>query len=113
MSDLSCRKYRTPTALAKAAVFGQFLKSDNVYELCDPECDVVAVVDTTRLHGPTSRWTVWVVHVQPGHRWSSEVAQEVWELLDWDEITDDVVDPSEVDVEGQGWWCNMKVEIEY
>jgi hypothetical protein len=107
------RRYKSARALARAAATGLFLRTGCFYSLTDENEDVVAVVDTSRELGPTSRNTVWVIHVQPGHPWSAEVADEIWYSLDWDEVTEDTEDPDNVDVATKGWWCYQKVTIDY
>ena len=113
MDEDRTRKFKSARALGRAAATGRFLRTGCFYNLTDEDDELVAVVDTSREHGPASRDTVWVIHVQPGHPWSVEVAEEVWWSLGWDEITEDTEDPETIDVATKGWWCYQKVVIEY
>jgi len=105
------KSYTSPTRLARAAITGAFLRGGCYYELTDPEGDTVVDIDTTREHGFTNKWTVWVYRVHT-HPWAQEVAEEMWNLLDDDEITEQTRSPHDVDVSTSGWWCEVRVLME-
>ena len=61
--------------------------------------------------GPVSDLAIWRIKV-PAHPWGQEVAELVWEGLEWDEVTEDSEGPR-TDVANHGWTCQIIVRIEY
>lgn len=102
------KHYSTARGLARGAISGSFLRGGEYYELTDDDGEVVVDIDTTREHGFTNKWTVWVYRVHP-HRWAQEVAEQMWELLGDDEVTEQSTAPYDVDVSATGWWCEVRV----
>lgn len=105
------KSYTSASRLARAAVTGAFLRGGRYYELVDPDGETVVDIDTTREHGFTNKWTVWVYRVHP-HRWAQDVAEMMWELLDDDEVTEQTEAPYAIDVRATGWWCEVCVLME-
>jgi hypothetical protein len=106
------KSYKTPRSLANAVVVWSKFRTDSYYFLTTPidEDDVVVVLDTTAPLGPVSGNAIWRVEIQP-HSWGQEVAELIWEALDWDEVTEDSHEPGS-DVVAAGWSCRMIVPIE-
>ena len=107
------RKYKTPRALASAVINGTGFRTDGCYFLTtspDTE-DVVAILDTNGPVGPVSGRAIWRFEVQ-AHPWGQEVADRVWEGLEWEEVTEEAEGPG-TDVANHGWTCRIIVKIEY
>lgn len=107
------RSYKTARRLATAVVNGSQMKTNGYYYffadgLSD---DPVVIVDTTAPVGPATGSSIWLVEVFP-HPWASEVAEMIWEGLDWDEVTEDSQPPNST-TRSNGWICKMRVEIVY
>ena len=105
------KSYTSPLRLARAAITGAFLRGGCYYELTDPDGDTVVDIDTTREHGFTNKWTIWVYRVHP-HPWAQDAAESMWELLDDDEVTDQTHEPYGIDACSSGWWCEVRVLME-
>lgn len=110
MMDAIEKQYATPKGLARAAITGSFLRGGCYYELTDGDGAVVVDIDTTREHGFTNKWTIWVYRVHP-HPWGQQVAEEMWEMLGDDDVTEQSVEPYGLDVDRSGWWCEVRVEL--
>ena len=109
----SHKKYKTPKSLASAVINGTGFRTDGCYFLTTSldEDDVVAILDTNGPVGPVSGRATWRFEVH-AHRWGQEVAEKVWEGLDWEEVTEDSDGPG-TDVANHGWTCRIIVKIEY
>jgi hypothetical protein len=107
------RIYRcaTTAAMARRAVNDEF----NAYTVAqfalseDPD-EVLVEVDTNGQISPVTQKQVARISVIPHHPKSQDVAERIWERIDWSDLEgDDWVDPAEVDVEARGWDCRMKI----
>jgi hypothetical protein len=107
------KQYKSPAALARAVINGTGFKTDGYYNLTTPtdEDDVVAVLTTTAPVGPVSGKSVWRLDIQP-HPWGQEVAEMVWDGLEWEEVTEDSNEPGP-NTNKTGWTCGINVEITY
>ena len=107
------KQYKSPSALARAVINRTSFKTDGYYNLTttSDEDDVVAVLTTTAPVGPVSGKSIWRLDVQ-SHPWSQDVAQKVWDGLEWEEVTDDSNEPGPNTCK-TGWTCGIKVEIAY
>lgn len=105
------KSYATARGLARAAISGAFLRGGCYYDLTDAEGETVVDIDTTREHGFTNKWTVWVYRVHP-HPWAQEVAESMWEMLGDDEVTEQSTAPYDIDVCAAGWWCEVRILME-
>lgn len=96
--------------MARRAVDGNFY-SDTVNQLVftdDPD-EVVVVVDTQGPIGPVSNKQIVRISVEPHHDSSQDVAERIWQLLDWDDLEgEESVAPEDVDVRAKGWGCRVK-----
>ena len=109
----SYKKYKSARAIASAVVNGTGFRTDGCYFLTTAagEDDVVAILDTNAPVGPVSGRAIWRFEVQ-AHPWGQEVAERVWDGLEWEEVTEDSEGPGK-DVAEHGWTCRMVVRIEY
>ena len=107
------KQYKSPGALARAVINRTSFKTDGYYNLTttSDDDDVVAVLTTTAPVGPVSGKSIWRLDVQ-SHPWSQEVAELVWDGLEWEEVTDDSDEPGP-NTRNTGWTCGIKVEITY
>ncbi len=72
---------------------------------------MVVEVDTNGQISPVTNKQVVPISVMPHHAMSQQVADRIWQLLDWNDVEgDDWIDPAEVDVEANGWDCRMKIQ---
>ena len=101
----------SPAVLARRVTEGG-LSTDTVYEFVDSldPHTVVAELDTTAPIGPVSGEAVWVFDVNP-HPWAQEVAELVWESLDWSEVPEDAEDPYDRNCAKEGWSCRILVRV--
>ena len=113
--DISVKNfsYKSPSAAARR-VFSEGLRTDSIYLLSSEESpnDPVIEIDTTAPVGPATGKSVWTIQINP-HAWSQIVAEYIWEHLDDEEVTDETIEPYEVDCCKVGWFCGMKVTITY
>ena len=102
---------KSPAEMARRAANCEFY-SDTVSELVysdDPD-EVVVVVDMNAPISPVTGMQVARIIVLPRHATSQEVAERIWELLDWGDIEgEEWVAPDQIDVESEGWDCRVKV----
>jgi len=109
----SYKKHKSARALASAVINGTSFRTDGCYFLTtstDTD-DVVAILDTNAPVGPVSGRAIWRFEVQ-AHPWGQEVAERVWDGLEWEEVTEDSEGPGS-DVGDRGWSCRLVVRIEY
>ena len=90
------------------------LQTDRYYDfVCDDDSESILVdLDTTAPVGPVSGKSNWVIRVNP-HPRAQEIADAIWEELDWSEVPDDAIDPREQDCTKVGWDCIWIVKIQY
>ena len=105
--------YKTPNAMARR-VFSVGLRTDNIYLLSSEQsqCEPIVEIDTSAPVGPATGKSVWTVQINP-HPWSQIIAEYVWEHLDDDEVTENTNEPYEIDCCKVGWFCGIKVQINY
>lgn len=115
MSDIyeTRKQYKSAAALARAVINATGFKTDGYYNLTTPtdEDDVVAVLTTTAPVGPATGKSVWRLDIQL-HPWGQEVAEMVWDGLEWEEVTDDSIEPGP-NINKTGWTCGINVKITY
>jgi len=101
----------SPRVLARRVTEGG-LSTDTVYEFvsADDPHTVIAELDTTAPVGPVSGKATWVFDVHP-HPWAQDVAEGVWESLDWSEVPDDAEEPYERNCVETGWSCRIFVRV--
>jgi hypothetical protein len=89
-------------------------QTDRYYDfVCKEDPETVLVdLDTTSPVGPVSGRSNWVIRVHP-HPRAQEIADAIWNELDWSEVLDDATDPAEQDCTKVGWYCIWIVHIQY
>ena len=104
--------YKTPNAMARR-VFSDGLRTDNIYLLSSEQSqsEPIVEIDTSAPVGPATGKSVWTVQIN--HPWSQIIAEYVWEHLDDDEVTENTNEPYEIDCCKVGWFCEIKVQINY
>jgi hypothetical protein len=102
-----------PSKIIDKLIYG-FLQTDRYYDFVfkDQPETVVLDLDTTAPVGPVSGKSNWVIRVHP-HLCAQEIAEAIWEELEWSEIPEDTVDPTKQDCNRVGWYCIWIVNIQY
>jgi hypothetical protein len=111
--DPKTRKAGTTKQIVTKLLYNMH-RTDEFYDfVCADDNETVLVeLDTTSPVGPISAKANWVIRVNP-HPRAQEIAEAIWEELDWSEVPEDSIDPYSQDCATSGWYCIWIVKIEY
>ena len=87
-------------------------QTDRYYDFVCNDDEVLVDLDTTAHVGPVSGKSNWLIRVHP-HPRAQEIAEAIWDELDWSEVTKGAIDPTGQDCTLVGWYCVWRVNIQY